>query len=378
MSLKVCITGTIRQRENAGGSAWLYLTWALGLRALGCDTIWLEAVDPNLSDQQLQEYLSTVKSQLRFYELSDSVGLCSWNGEQLQWDGKGWYMNMDDAATHSDLLLNVGYFPHPLIAQFRRSVFVDSDPGLTQIWLSSGQLRIPRHTAYFTIGETLGTSQALFPDCGLRWHYTPLPVFLPAWPVNQAKPSAPFTTVSNWWGDYIEYEGQYLSNAKRASFLDYLDLPGRTTVPLELALTLTPAASDQEEREVLEQKGWSVRSLWGVSWTPEDYRSYVRQSRGEFSCAKPFYSRLRTAVIHDRTLHYLAGGKPAIVEHTGPSQFLPDAEGLFRFRNIEEASHALNTVQSDYERHCRLARELAEEYFDAKKIVARILEQVLA
>ena len=67
-----------------------------------------------------------------------------------------------------------------------------------------------------------------------------------------------------------------------------------------------------------------------------------------------------------------------MVQHTGPSRFLPDADGLFRFRNMDEAVRALAQVESDYERHCRLARALAEEYFDARRVVGRVLEQALA
>jgi glycosyltransferase involved in cell wall biosynthesis len=88
--------------------------------------------------------------------------------------------------------------------------------------------------------------------------------------------------------------------------------------------------------------------------------------------------RLANAWVSDRTLCYLASGKPAIVQHTGPSRFLPDAEGLFRFRNLDEAARALTAAESDYERHCRQARALAEEYFDARKVLAKLLERALA
>jgi len=56
---------------------------------------------------------------------------------------------------------------------------------------------------------------------------------------------------------------------------------------------------------------------------------------------------------------------------------LPDAEGLFRFRDMDEAVRALAAAESDYARHSRLARALAEE-FDARDVVARVLEQALA
>ena len=67
-------------------------------------------------------------------------------------------------------------------------------------------------------------------------------------------------------------------------------------------------------------------------------------------------------------------GKPAIVQHTGRSRFLPDASGLFRFHDIDEAVHSLEVVASDYDRHCRLARALAEEYFDANKVARKSFE----
>jgi hypothetical protein len=66
-----------------------------------------------------------------------------------------------------------------------------------------------------------------------------------------------------------------------------------------------------------------------------------------------------------------------VIEHTGPSRFLPDAAGLFRFRTFNEAVHCLETVAADYEGQCRLARALAEEYFDAPKVVGRVLERAL-
>jgi hypothetical protein len=86
---------------------------------------------------------------------------------------------------------------------------------------------------------------------------------------------------------------------------------------------------------------------------------------------------LANAWISDRTLCYLASGKPAVVQHTGPSRFLPDADGLFRFRSLDEAAQALAAVEADYERHCRSARALAEQCFDGPRVVGRVLERAL-
>jgi len=104
------------------------------------------------------------------------------------------------------------------------------------------------------------------------------------------------------------------------------------------------------------------------------YQSYIRGSRGEFSCAKPSAIRSQNAWISDRTVCYLASGKPAVVQNTGPSSYLPNGEGLFRFSTIAEAAAALAAVNADYERHCRAARSFAEAYFDAGKIIETILD----
>ena len=67
-----------------------------------------------------------------------------------------------------------------------------------------------------------------------------------------------------------------------------------------------------------------------------------------------------------------------MIQHTGPSRFLPDAAGLFRFRDMDEASHALEVVAADYDRQCTLARQLAEEHFDSRRVVQGLLERALA
>src|SRR5207249_3653243 len=136
-------------------------------------------------------------------------------------------------------------------------------------------------------------------------------------------------------------------------------------------------ADEAEEKKMLERLGWEVVHAQSVASTPGEYQQFIRQSRGEFSSAKPSCMKLQNAWVSDRTLCYLASGRPAVVQHTGASRFLPDARGLLRFRDIEEAAKYLDMVAADYPRQCRLARELAEEFFDAREVVARVLERAL-
>jgi hypothetical protein len=407
MSVTVCLsTNQTLNYPQGGGHLWVFLNWALGLRVLGCEVIWLETVSnketvsalksrrkynglrlerdglvERSSDlmYEVQANVATLKRRLERYGLAENLALHSWSGETLSDEVAKGCLDLE-AAAEADLLLNLRYnLPGEVVGRFRRSALLDIDPGLLQVWMSQGLVSVPQHDLYFTIGETVGQPGAKFPDVGLKWHYTPPPVYLPEWPPVQADAMAPYTTVSHWWdgtGGWVEVQGELRNNEKRTAFLDYLDLPSRTSTRLELALGLAP--SDEEESRLLEERGWKIRHAWTVSSEPELYRAYIQQSRGEFSVVKPSCVWLSNAWISDRTLCYLASAKPAVIQHTGPSRFLPDSEGLLRFRTLEEAARALSAVEADYERHCRLARELAEEHFDAQKVVGRVLERALA
>ena len=375
MSTTVLLLANTLSYPQGGGHLWVYLNWALGLRALGCKVIWLEGILPKTPAHEVEAYVTALKSHLEPYGLAEGMVVCSRTGEPLPRGATGGCLNLEEAG-EVDLLLNLAYeMPPGVVGRFRRSALVDIDPGLSQIWMSAGLMSVARHDVYFTIGETVGRPEALFPDCGLRWCYTPPPVFLPAWPPTRAHPTAPYGTVTHWWGSLMEFQGQSYYNGKRDGFLPFLDLPRRATAPLELVVCL--GANEDDERRMLGERGWRVRDAHAVVSTPRDYQRYIQQSRGEFSCAKPSCTRLQNAWISDRTLCYLASGKPAIVQHTGPSGFLPDAEGLFRFRDIEEAARYLSMVEKDYERHSRAALALAETYFDSDKVLSRLLGEVL-
>jgi hypothetical protein len=362
---------------NAGGHFWVYLNWAMGLKSLDCKVIWLELVNPHKSKQKTKAKIRALKLRLKLYGLDDFLAICSWNDEPLPFDLAEECVSLE-AISQADLLLNLAYgIPHTVVKRFRRSALVDIDPGLTQIWMSEGQITMARHDMYFTIGETVGQLGARFPDCGLEWYYTPPCVALNSWPPTRTDSTAPYTTVTNWWDRWVKFQGQSYSNGKRDGFLPFLDLPRHTTQPLELAVCMGTGNYEANERVMLQEHGWRVRDAYSVASTPWDYQRYIQNSLGEFSCVKPSCVNLQNAWISDRTLSYLASGKPAVVQHTGPSRFLPDSAGLFRFRDMKEAVRHLEAVASNYERQCSLARALAKEYFDAQKVVRHVLERAL-
>jgi hypothetical protein len=293
------------------------------------------------------------------------------------------YLGLSSAAAEevferADLLLNFHYAISPeLLERFRRTALVDIDPGLLQFWISRGQLSVPAHDLYFTTGETVGSSRARFPDCGLEWLRIRPCVSLEQWPRAFDPKAQTFTTISNWDADDWIVDGQHVyENTKRVAFLPFAELPRLTSQPLELALFLRTERDAQEKTE-LERHGWRVRHSREVAANPEVYQAYIQQSRGEFSCAKRSCIEFQNAWISDRTLCYLASGKPAVVQDTGPSAFLPNGEGLFRFKTLAEAAAAFEQINSNYERHSRAARRLAETWFDARQIAGEILSHAL-
>jgi hypothetical protein len=48
--------------------------------------------------------------------------------------------------------------------------------------------------------------------------------------------------------------------------------------------------------------------------------------------------------------------------------------GILPFVTLEEALGAIDAVSTRYDEHCRAARVVAEEFFDAQKVLLRLLE----
>jgi hypothetical protein len=366
---------------DGGGHFWVYMQYAQGLLRNGCDVWWLERYRRGADAADDARRVAAYLARMGAFGLGDRVLLYAEDGgARRDWLGRS-AADAEAVLRGADLLLNFHYAIHPaLLALPRRSALVDIDPGLLQFWITAGQLVVPPHDRYLTIGETVGKPGSRVPDCGVEWFHFRPPVCLDLWPPVGEAANPAFTTVAGWWsGEYVKgvedgVEVLY-ENTKRVAFLQVLDLPRWTSQRLELALYL--GDGDVPERRMFERRGWRVRRSQEVARTPEMYRSYIQGSRGEFSAAKPSCMRFQNAWVSDRTLCYLASGRPAVVQDTGPSAFLPNGEGLFRFTTVSEAAAALAAVNADYERHCRAARALAETWFDATRTMRDLLESTL-
>jgi len=364
------VIATVRLLEfmEGGGHFWAYMQYAEALRRLGCEVYVLDSSiwsDEPPDPRRVRE----LHDRMARHGLADRVFVAG-NGDS----GAA----LPDILDQADLLLNFNYHLDPeIVAAVGRTALVDIDPGLLQFWISRGFISPAAHDLYFTTGETVGRRPGPIPDCGLGWVQIRPPVCLALWPYTHDPEAESFTTVSSWWGerDYVGDPDDYYDNTKRTAFFDFIDLPRVTDQPLELALFL--AESDGADRRRLEEHGWRVRHSAEAAGSPEEYRAYVQRSRGEFSWAKASCMKLQNAWVSDRSLCYLASGKPVVVQHTGPSSFLPHGEGMFRYTTVAEAARALDSINADYEGQCRSARRLAEEYFDAETVVSGMLERAL-
>ena len=166
----------------------------------------------------------------------------------------------------------------------------------------------------------------------------------------------------------VDYQGVTYGQ-KNVEMLKFLDLPQHAGKVFEIALGGVAAPAQQ-----LGAAGWIITEALGATRNVNAYLDYLGDSRGEFSVAKDGYVKTRCGWFSDRTVAYLASGKPVIVQDTGFSEFLPCGEGLFAFQTADDVAGAVEEIGKDYERNCRTARQIAEEYFDSDKVLRAMLQ----
>lgn len=384
VAARVCLaTNHLLRNTSLGGHAWVFLNWALGLQALGCELVFLEQLGKKADIEALPAQLRRIREELTSLGVVADFAFVLRPEHEARWEAERDQLaplacRWEDIADSADLLLNFRYLlPAQVVQRFRRSALIDIDPGLLQCWMHEGYIAPAQHDLFFSIGETVGRPEARFPDCGIDWIHSPAVVHLGAWPLTPAPPApAPYTTVTNWWGKYEVLNGETVGNYKRTYFMECLDLPGRVDARFELAIH--HEEGQPSELSILREHGFGARPAHEVSATPRQYHDFIVGSRGEFSCAKPSCMLLQNAWISDRTLCYLATGRPAVVQHTGPSRVLPDHEGLLRFHDVDGAQRCIEAVEGDYDRHARAARALVEEHFSAERVLARLLDRALS
>jgi hypothetical protein len=359
----VLVAGALANKPGYGGEAWVRLSYALGFRALGLETSFVEEIEEP-TDEAVGYFAEVVER----FGLAASAALVDSEGEPLY----------GEPPEPADLLVNVSgnLRCERLLRQARRRAYVDIDPGFTQIWKAQGLLSVDHHDVYFTIGENIGRPGCPIPTGGTDWRPTRPPVVLSDWPVAANGVRDRFTTVASWRGGYgsLEFEGTRYG-AKAHEFRKFVELPGRAPGTFEVALDIHPA--EAPDLALLRDHGWELVDPRHVARDPLSFREYVQGSGAEFSVAQGIYVETESGWFSDRTVRYLASGKPALVQDTGFTRTLPAGEGLLAFRTLEEAAAGAGEIARDYERHSIAARRLAEDEFDSKRVLTRLLEDAL-
>jgi GT2 family glycosyltransferase len=385
---KVVLFGMMTNKAVAG-IAHLTMPYVVGLERLGYQAYYVEAhgswptqlQDPtDATSDGSREAAAYIERVTRHFGFRGR----RWAFHAQHSDGSCYGMTAGELRrlyAGADLFLNLhgGTYPPEELADDDRLVLIDSDPVGLQIRASQGDAEVlgflGAHAAHFSWGENLGQEDCGVPiPAGFRFRPTREPVLLDLWGSGTATPGPLFTTIGNWQQhmDDLEFRGEVYHWSKHHEFLKFLDLPGRTAQPFELSL----ASYDEQVQQLLEEHGWRVRPAAELSADLDVYRRYIVDSRAEFTVAKDQNVRLRSGWFSDRSATYLAAGRPVVTQETGFSNTLPTGEGLFGFSTMEEILAAVEEINSDYERHSAAAREIAREYFDAEKVLARILAEV--
>ena len=382
--MHVIVSGALANKYLNGGEAWVRLSWVLGLRKLGCTVHFIEQIAPEQcidADGVVAPFESCV-NRAYFDAVIQEFGIE--NATLVYGDGgetNGLALGeLESVAESADLLVNIsGHLRLPTLrSRLSRAAYVDLDPGFTQLWHAAGDsgAGLDGHDHYFTVGESIGTPACRVPTGDIRWRPVRPPVVLDEWPRANGGDPDRFTTIASWRGAYgpISYEGETLG-LKVHEFRKVIELPER--VDLRLRDRARHPSRRRQRPNALRDHGWRIVDPRAAVPDPGTLPRYVQDSGAEFSVAQAIYVKAEVGWFSDRTVRYLASGKPALVQDTGFTRNYPVTEGLVAFNTLEEAADGARRISASYEAHSEGARQLAERYFDSDKVLGRFLEQAL-
>jgi hypothetical protein len=364
------------------GIAWQAMHYVLGLERLGYEAWYIEDGGANPYDPRRNsvvmdcEYnVGYVRQMMEQYGLGDRWAY--WDAINDVYHGLS-RERVRELYRDSDALINLcgatRLREEHMACPVR--IMVDTDPVYEQIKYAkadpAARAYLDAHTHFFTYGENIGSADCPVPLSGVPWRPTRPPVILELWPRDERRPEF-FTTIATWEnkGKNITFEGADYTWSKHLNFLRFLDVPKRVRQGFTMAM-LPP--SEAVEAEVTDN-GWRVIDPRPVSAGMPAYAEFIRGSRGEFTVAKDIYVRPNSGWFSDRSVCYLAAGRPVITMRTGFSKFYPVGAGLFEFSTMDEVLAAIEAINQDYSRHSRAAREIAAEYFAADRVVSRLVNE---
>lgn len=381
--LRVIVLGYL-VRGPLGGHAWHHLNYVLGLSALGHDVYFLEdsddfpcCYDPVKDATGTDPSYGLDFAQRTLSRLGHGDRWAYYDAHTATWHGPC-ASDVSEIAASADCLLNLsGVNPaRPWFDEVPRRALIDTDPAFTQVRnLTEPERRAfaSWHTTFFSFGANIGRPDCGIPDDGFPWRPTRQPLVPHLWPVTPGPPDGRFTTVMQWESyPALEHDGRRYGQ-KSDSYMAYLDLPRRCAARFELAL-----GSPNAPRDELTRRGWTLRDPRGPTRDPWTYQSYIQMSKAEFAVAKHGYVASRSGWFSERSVAYLASGRPVLVQETGFSEWLPTGTAIVPFGTVEEAVSGVAEIEVRYAHHCRSAPALAREHFGYDAVLPALLEQTMA
>ncbi len=367
------------------GVTYQFLHYLLGLRRLGYDPFYIEdsgrwIYDPKLNDlsPDASGNIRTVAPVLEAHGFGDR-----WAFRGNYPGGQCYGMSESEILRlyrEADAFLNVTgaqelrdeHMPCP------RRIYVETDPVAAQIKVTQNDAAtiqaLAAHDTHFSFGGNFGAADCLVPLMRFNWLPTCQPVALDLWDnsIPAAANGAAYNTVATWQnkGKDLVYQGETYYWSKDREFMKIVDLPRHRAVPFELAVGV-----DESVRSILQDNCWRIVNPVQISADLQRYRSYILDSRGEFTVAKDQNIRLRSGWFSDRSVCYLAASRPVINQDTGFGSYLPTGKGLFAFRTRDDVLAAVDEIESDYVGNCRAARAIAQEYFATEKVLGSLMKR---
>lgn len=370
-------------RYPMGGIGWQAIHYVLGLTRLGHDVYYVEDSGAHPYDPRVKSVVDNASYSVAF--LADAMrrfGLADRWGYVDAVTGVHHGLSRERLAElyrDADALFNVCGATQLTEEHLRCPirVYVETDPVFEQIRVAEGDrqaiLALGDHTHHFTYGENMGQPDSPIPLEKFAWRPTRPPVIPDLWSTPVDPAAERFTTIATWKnaGKDIHFRGETYLWSKHLNFLRVIDLPGRTRQALEMALEV----EDPAMRDLLIRNGWGLREAFQVSRDLTSYQRYIQQSRGEFTVSKDLVARTRSGWFSDRSVCYLAAGKPVVTQDTGFGKYIPAGVGLLAFESLGEAVAAIDEVNRDYDRHSREARRIALEYFGADQVLGQLCQE---
>lgn len=370
----------VAKYPEGGGNFSVVLQYLLGLRRMGRQGVWLEAMTTTGNPATDARNVAAFRRRLTAFGFqNDFCVLVHEPGETTPELGRCRVFGMTRKQLAARLgrgstLLNLSYsIRPPLVGTFERRILCSLDPTEVCFWMQRMEMGQSHHGEFASIGLNTHGNDSLVPRTPLRWKtYFPLVDTELLQPALRPRRDV-FSTIGQWyWDGCVQWEGEWRDFSKQAAFAKFMSLPARVPPPrAEWVLGMNLNADDTEIARI-RSLGWTFRHPHQLTRTPNSYYRFIRQSSAEFSAVK-LESFARSGWLSDRSGIYLALGRPVITESTGAEPYLPARSGIAFVGSIEEAVVAAQDILTHWEAWSQRARTTAVECFDAVKNLRRIL-----